>query len=194
MKIQRKRVGYKFLTQSGLAEVVEVLSKKITVVFLETGNVVAYAASGFKPRLNLTKVDPKGKKYENSAAYYPDFKHDFNQENYVFRGWSGKSKHERRSFTEGEKETQVFRDFYEFMTRPDKSVNGVSPEHAEKHPDYVDDNSSNVGCWNCVKCIDCDYCIDCENCIDCVNCSDCDSCTLCTKVRNSEYSFKQKGM
>lgn len=192
--MKRKTIGYKLLTKSGLAEVVGVSEKKVTIRFHETGNTKQYSAKSFASSNFLGMSDPEGKKYENSAAYYPDFKHDFNQETYVFRGWSGKSKHERRSFTEGEKETQVFRDFYEFMTRPDKSVNGVSPEHAEKYPDYIDDNNSNIGCWNCVKCIDCDYCIDCGNCIDCVNCSDCDSCTLCTEVRNHEYSFKQKGM
>ena len=45
--------------------------------------------------------------------------------------------------------TEVFNNKKEFLSRADKSVNGVSPEFAEKYPDYEDGNKLNLGCWNC---------------------------------------------
>jgi len=45
--------------------------------------------------------------------------------------------------------TEVFNNKKEFLSRADKSVNGVSPEFAEKNPDYEEGNKLNLGCWNC---------------------------------------------
>lgn len=66
--------------------------------------------------------------------------------------------------------TQIFENFAAFLARPDKSVNGVSPEFAKKHPTYSAQNAYNYGCWNCVGC---DHCRNCRNCISCRDCHDC---------------------
>ena len=36
--------------------------------------------------------------------------------------------------------TKIFNSYSEFLKREDKSINGVSPEFAEAHPDYEKDN------------------------------------------------------
>lgn len=94
-KVKRKHIGYKFLTKSGLAVVTEVLSKTITFKFYETGNHKTVSSSYFRSRNFLGMVDPEGMKYDNPGAYYPDFRHDANQETYVYRGHTGKPKHEQ---------------------------------------------------------------------------------------------------
>ena len=93
--MKRKCVGYKLLTKSGLAEVVDVSQKTVTVMFYETGNRRTYSSKYYTARNFLRMVDPKGKKYDNPGAYYPDFQHDANQETYVYRGHTGKPKHEQ---------------------------------------------------------------------------------------------------
>jgi hypothetical protein len=58
--------------------------------------------------------------------------------------------------------TLVFDSYESFLSRDDKRFNGVSPEFAEKHPDYEKDNATNIGCWNCSGCSRCYDCYDCH--------------------------------
>lgn len=51
--------------------------------------------------------------------------------------------------------TEIFKSYLEFLRREDKTVNGVSPEFAEKHPDYEKQNATNKGCWDCSRCSGC---------------------------------------
>lgn len=70
--------------------------------------------------------------------------------------------------------TVVFKTYSDFLAREDKKINGVSPEFAEKHPDYEKQNETNIGCWNCSGCYDC---YDCSRCYDCSGCSGCSDCS-----------------
>lgn len=87
--------GYKFLTSSGLARIERMNDVDFDVFFYETGNIKRYARGSMRSRVMLGMVDPKGKKYDNPGAYYPDFQHDANQATYVYRGHTGKPKHEQ---------------------------------------------------------------------------------------------------
>lgn len=75
--------------------------------------------------------------------------------------------------------TQIFNTYYEFCRRPDKSVNGVSPEFAASHSNWEADNASNVGCWNCSLCSFCVLCSSCVRCSDCKRCAQCSECRRC---------------
>jgi hypothetical protein len=76
--------------------------------------------------------------------------------------------------------TQIFKDLLEFRNREDKSVNGVSLEFAETHPEFEKENETNKGCWNCSDCSDCYLCSLCSDCSGCYRCSDCSDCSLCS--------------
>lgn len=54
-----------------------------------------------------------------------------------------------------------------FLNREDKTANGVSPEFAEKYPDFEAQNETNSGCWNCSSCISCSSCSSCSFCSSC---------------------------
>lgn len=69
--------------------------------------------------------------------------------------------------------TQIFKTFEDFLNRKDKAVNGVSAAFAVAHPDYLKDNESNTGCWNCVNCSDCRSCAHCSDCRSCAHCAYC---------------------
>ena len=75
--------------------------------------------------------------------------------------------------------TEIFSDYEEFFAREDKTINGVSPEFAEEHPDWKEVNSTNVGCWCCRDCKDCRWCIDCGDCVECTGCNRCKNCKGC---------------
>lgn len=77
--------------------------------------------------------------------------------------------------------TQIFVDYKTFHERSDKIVNGVSSLFVEDHPDFVGENDTNTGCWNCSDCI---RCSDCAGCRDCWHCSDCYHCVYCSHCRN----------
>lgn len=80
---------------------------------------------------------------------------------------------------------EIFKDYQAFLERPDKSVNGVSPEFVERYPDVLlfdfslSGSSINEGCWNCL------YCKRCKNCIECDYCTKCNNCSYCSDVHNS---------
>jgi hypothetical protein len=67
--------------------------------------------------------------------------------------------------------TLIFKNYEEFLTRTDKSVNGVSEEFANLHPNWDEQNLTNEGCWNCLSCENCIECSECENCIECSECT-----------------------
>ena len=71
--------------------------------------------------------------------------------------------------------TEIFKDYKAFINRNliDKDVNGVSPEFAEKNPNYINDNATNKGCWECVGCTHCTACYQCNYCQDCTACVGC---------------------
>ena len=76
--------------------------------------------------------------------------------------------------------TQIFKSYSEFLSRKDKTVNGVSEGFAELHPNFEKENLTNVGCWNCSDCDLCTNCCDCFACSACITCLDCTTCFDCT--------------
>jgi len=62
---------------------------------------------------------------------------------------------------------QVFNSYEEFNDRKDKTICGISVEFSVKYPDYLINNKTNIGCWNCVGCYRCVNCFECVSCIDC---------------------------
>ena len=89
--------------------------------------------------------------------------------------------------------TEIFEAYENFLNRSDRKVNGVSPEFAEKNPDYAKDNATNTGCWNCESCCSCKscnsckYCESCESCYSCYFCYFCESCYFNIKLTEAEY-------
>ena len=71
------------------------------------------------------------------------------------------------------KMTKIFKSYEDFLNRPDKNVNGVSPEFSEKNPDWEEDNATNKGCWNCYSCKSCESCYSCKSCKSCYFCNFC---------------------
>ena len=69
--------------------------------------------------------------------------------------------------------TQVYRSLDEFLAREDKTVNGVSEAYSIQWPNFIEDNETNTGCWNCNDCVGCVECNDCYDCTDCTECFDC---------------------
>jgi len=60
--------------------------------------------------------------------------------------------------------TEIFNNYHSFLTRENKTINGVSVEFAEHYPDYIEDNETNIGCWNCRGCEECKWCEECRYC------------------------------
>ena len=98
-------------------------------------------------------------------------------------------------------ETQIFKNYQDFLKREDRKVNGVSPEFAKNNPNYKEMNFSNRGCYNCSNCSNCSYChycydcsycsncsycSYCSDCSDCHYCSDCSDCSNCSDLRNKK--------
>ena len=84
--------------------------------------------------------------------------------------------------------TEIFESYMAFYQREDKSLNGVSKEFAELHPDYEKQNETNDGCWNCSGCSGCSGCSDSSDCSDCSRCSRCSRCSYLTNARPVEQS------
>ena len=80
--------------------------------------------------------------------------------------------------------TAVFKDYEDFLQRDDRTLNGVSLEFAEAHPDYEQKNATNTGCWNCSDCSRCWNCSHCSHCSDCSRCSRCSGCSDCSGCSN----------
>lgn len=76
--------------------------------------------------------------------------------------------------------TQIFEDYSAFLNREDLEINGVSQEFADQNPNYLTENETNKGCWNCSYCSDCSYCYRCSRCSYCYRCSDCSRCSYCS--------------
>lgn len=75
--------------------------------------------------------------------------------------------------------TKIFINKSHFDQRPDRSVNGVSREFAMMYPHWLEQNTHNTACWECVECQDCYRCVGCVNCWRCntsENCINCNSC------------------
>lgn len=79
--------------------------------------------------------------------------------------------------------TQIFNSYDEFKDREDKSVNGCTQRFLDRNnltfEQFVEMNSTNEGCWQCIGCkgcVDCKDCLRCEDCEDCVDCVDCIRC------------------
>ena len=70
--------------------------------------------------------------------------------------------------------TEIFNSYTEFLNRNDKNINGVDRKFSEENPNYLEDNSSNEGCWNCRGCRDCQDCQSCNDCYSCRNCILCE--------------------
>lgn len=108
------------------------------------------------------------------------------------------------------RKTEIFASYKLFMQRKDRTLNGVSPEFAEKYPDYEQQNESNMGCYNCIGCTRCRTCVECQfcdncrssckncsGCVDCKsckNCVDCKSCKGCKNCKSSNNCIKCKDL
>src|SRR5690606_30453131 len=92
-------------------------------------------------------------------------------------------------------ETQIFKNYQDFLKREDRKVNGVSPEFAKNNPNYKEMNCSNRGCYNCSYCSNCSDCSYCSNCSDCSYCSycsycsDCSYCSYCSYCSDCSYCY-----
>jgi len=82
--------------------------------------------------------------------------------------------------------TQIFKNYDDFFERQEKIINGVSPEFAEKFPNYAEMNQTNTGCWDCYNCTEC---YGCRNCIECQDCIRCNDLVLCTDCNRSQYNY-----
>ena len=80
--------------------------------------------------------------------------------------------------------TKIFASYYDFLCRTNKKMNGVSKAFAKEHPNYEQDNESNIRCWNCISCENCIGCEGCEGCEDCEGCSCCEDCEGCDDCVN----------
>ena len=63
--------------------------------------------------------------------------------------------------------TQIFKSLSDFLTREDKSINGVNLAFSKMQPNWDADNLTNQGCWNCHSCTNCLRAISCYNCKHC---------------------------
>ena len=89
-----------------------------------------------------------------------------------------------------EVKTKIFNSFKEFLSRSNKSINGVTANFAENNANYIEINQSNMGCWDCINCINCIGCNDCQNCQNCQNCHNCHNCLIseqCCICKNSSH-------
>lgn len=59
--------------------------------------------------------------------------------------------------------TEKFSSYGDFLRRKDQTLNGVSPEFAQAHPNFAEENKSNEGCWDCSDCSDCSRCSGCSD-------------------------------
>jgi hypothetical protein len=63
--------------------------------------------------------------------------------------------------------TRIFKTREDFEDREEsRDVNGVSPDFAEKHPNFRTDNFRNYGCWNCKNSY---WCVNSFNLVGCVD-------------------------
>lgn len=83
--------------------------------------------------------------------------------------------------------TKIFKNFAHFVSREDKSVNGVSPEFAAKYPNWEAENRTNDSCWNCHRCAHCSICTGCKYCNNCTECVDSYNCKDCYDVNFSKH-------
>ena len=63
--------------------------------------------------------------------------------------------------------TNIYNSYSDFLDREDIDDNGVSPEFAAEHPDFVELNLTNKSCWDCSGCYRCSRCSGCSGCSDC---------------------------
>lgn len=66
--------------------------------------------------------------------------------------------------------TEIFNSYSDFLIRENKGINGVSQDFADNNKNYIEQNETNDGCWNCYGC---EYCYNCSNCLDCYKCNNC---------------------
>ena len=85
--------------------------------------------------------------------------------------------------------TQIFENYEAFLKRDDLTINGVSQEFANKNPNYLTENETNKGCWNCSDCSRCSYCYRCSDCSDCSDCSYCSDCSRCSDCSDCSYCY-----
>jgi len=58
--------------------------------------------------------------------------------------------------------TEIFWDFFDFLERKDKNVNGVSHDFAAQNQIDIGQDEGNVGCWNMYYCAECSGCYECS--------------------------------
>ena len=79
--------------------------------------------------------------------------------------------------------TQVFNSYDDFLNREDKKINGVDKNFALNNPLFLDENTTNQGCWNCIGCSDCIDSISCRDSRLLRGCSGCSGCSRCSRCR-----------
>ena len=87
--------------------------------------------------------------------------------------------------------TKVFNSYKEYCEELEytPNLNGVSAEFAKQHPNFVEDNSTNKSCWNCISCTKCYDCDDCKQCDDCSYCLRCENCSHSCRSINCKNCF-----
>ncbi len=88
--------------------------------------------------------------------------------------------------------TQIFENLADFLSREDKSINGVTAGFAQEHGIDLEKDDGNKGCWNCKGCVNCERCGDCVNCERCVNCLDCWKCVRCERCVGASNKLNNK--
>ncbi len=81
--------------------------------------------------------------------------------------------------------TKIYKSYADFLMRENKEENGVSVDFAAEHPDFEEDNKTNIDCWNCYDCKNCESCNLCISCISCYWCKNCDLCEHCYSCESS---------
>ncbi len=85
--------------------------------------------------------------------------------------------------------TKIYKSYADFLMRENKEENGVSVDFAAEHPDFEEDNKTNIDCWNCYDCKNCESCNLCISCISCISCYWCKNCELCEHCYSCESSY-----
>jgi hypothetical protein len=82
-------------------------------------------------------------------------------------------------------QTKIYNDVGEFYLRKNLAENGVDKQFALNNPNYINDNITNKGCWNCLSTIYSHGCYNCEN---------CNNLHLCGMSKNCSFCYMSMGL
>lgn len=81
--------------------------------------------------------------------------------------------------------TRIYNDCGDFRERANIMDNGVSKDFALAHPNYIQDNATNKGCFNCLNT---------TNSHGSYNCFNCTNVHLCGELTNCSFCYMSVGM